>query len=159
MRAFLHTQSDEPVTRLVADGDEYVARVAREIARCRPPQVFGVHGEWGAGKTSFLCSIEYFMTGRCRRLADVEIGTGDPKCKDVRVVWFEAWRYQYEEAPVIALLHEICSQLPLLQKGNREARKLCLCQLSGSDKHAERNLVQTVRGRYVIRLRNFKKSV
>lgn len=131
MRVFLHTQNDEPVIRKIQGGDVFVERVGREIAQCRPPQVFGVHGEWGAGKTSFLCSVEYFMTGRCRRLTDVETQAADENCKEVRVVWFEAWRYQHEQSPVIALLHEICSQLPLLQKGTREGKKLAYAGFRG----------------------------
>lgn len=29
------------------------------ISNCTPPHVFGLHGEWGSGKTSFLRQLRY----------------------------------------------------------------------------------------------------
>ncbi|MGQ0501833.1 MAG: KAP family P-loop NTPase fold protein [Panacagrimonas sp.] len=62
------------------------------------PLVFGLHGDWGAGKTSFMQQL--------RR--DIERG---PHGESVVTVWFEAWRYQHESAPIVALLHEIRQQI------------------------------------------------
>lgn len=89
------------------------------VARCEPPQVFGVHGDWGSGKTSFLHQLQWQLTGECpqqreARREDAAVPT-DPQ-KHVAVVWFEAWRYQYEQAPIVALLQEIRSQLPWTAK-------------------------------------------
>ena len=36
---------------------ELVREVGDSIAECDPPQVFGVHGDWGLGKTSFMHHI------------------------------------------------------------------------------------------------------
>jgi hypothetical protein len=128
---FLHTHNDEPVVRDFPGREALVRQVAVEIARCNPPQVFGVHGDWGAGKTSFLCAVEKVITGRCRKLADNAAVPPDPVFKDTSVVWFEAWRYQHEPAPVIALLHEMCSQLSLAAKGVNKIKKLAFAGFRG----------------------------
>lgn len=59
-----------------------------------PPLVLGVHGDWGVGKTSFLNLLRH----------RVETAQNP-------VVFFEAWKYQHEKAPIVALLHEIRSHL------------------------------------------------
>lgn len=69
---------------------------------CKPkelPLVFGVHGDWGAGKSSFLLQLRK------------ELDETTPETEHVVTIWFEAWRYQHETAPVIALLQEVRQQL------------------------------------------------
>lgn len=98
----------------------------KAIATCQPPHVFGLHGEWGCGKTSFLRQLRY-------ELDDLKSTESDHGLQSNRfsnqivTVWFEAWRYQSEPLPVVALLQEIRRQLEqrsMLKKASAEAKKL-----------------------------------
>ncbi len=128
----LNLKSDEPTLRDELSRGTLVERVGNQIARCEMPHVFGVHGDWGAGKTSFLHQVQLYLTGVCPQqpnVVDVDaanlIFTKTGKYKEtVTVVWFEAWRYQHESAPVVALLHEIRSQLSWSAQLRRESAKL-----------------------------------
>lgn len=125
-----------------------VSKLAREVKRCTPPRVYGVHGDWGAGKTSFLHQLhrtldglparedwvkrqndahvkikEAHCTGARARGCEVPVHTSDAQ-KDPLVVWFEAWRYQHEPAPVVALLHEMRGQLGVLARLKDNAFKI-----------------------------------
>ena len=51
-----------------------------------PPTVIGVNGDWGAGKTSFLHLLE-----------------GKLKEGENPTLFFEAWRYENEPVPIVAL--------------------------------------------------------
>ena len=52
----MHTPmlSDEPSAACFLQRDSLVDDLCSRITECRPPQVFGVFGDWGCGKTSFL---------------------------------------------------------------------------------------------------------
>ncbi|RYG95034.1 MAG: hypothetical protein EON58_15025, partial [Alphaproteobacteria bacterium] len=105
----------------------------------RPPQVIGVYGDWGSGKTSFLHSLNLYLAGLGKETTNqelVEFAQGKstepsdvyeaynwregkaieeifnlPGARDgYPVIWFEAWRYQGEDVPVVALLQEIRRQ-------------------------------------------------
>ncbi|MBV8274185.1 MAG: hypothetical protein JO170_02840, partial [Verrucomicrobia bacterium] len=65
MAARLPTHNDLPTGQDTLGRERLVQRVAREIATGDPPLVFGVHGDWGAGKTSFLCQLEHELTEQC----------------------------------------------------------------------------------------------
>ena len=101
--------NDEPDINDLLERGPLVGEVARWVATCRPPMVVGIHGDWGSGKTSFLHQLQFALSGECPQNASAPMG--QPRYKDAAVVWFEAWRYQYEDAPVVALLHEIRAQL------------------------------------------------
>jgi hypothetical protein len=80
------------------------------IASCNPPHVFGLHGEWGSGKTSFLRQLRFELD----QIEDAEQGHSLQSTrfgKQIATVWFEAWRYQSEPLPIVALLQEIRRQL------------------------------------------------
>jgi len=116
--------NDEPT---LIDGLERandVKELGDRIINCDPPMVFGVHGDWGAGKTSFLQQIHLYLKKECPEaglrnelIPPAVPGWDDWKDhKQITVVWFEAWRYQHEPNPIVALLQEIRTQLTWLTK-------------------------------------------
>lgn len=61
----MESHNDEPVLSDRLGRAALVREVGEAILKCRPPQVFGVHGDWGLGKTSFLHQLHYYLTGDC----------------------------------------------------------------------------------------------
>jgi KAP family P-loop domain len=124
-------RSDEPTLDDRLNRAALVQRVGDLVRACETPHVFGVHGDWGAGKTSFLHQLQLYLTGECPQQTDLAATAGRTVfanhgvAKDyVTVVWFEAWRYQHEAAPVVALLHEIRSQLSWALQMRKKVGKL-----------------------------------
>jgi hypothetical protein len=119
--------NDEPTLSDALHRDDLVQEVGEAIAHCDPPQVFGVHGDWGLGKTSFLHQVQWYLTGECPQLSETATRAASDergKHRDAIVtVWFDAWRYQNEEPPVVALLHEIRTQLSWADRARRSTSK------------------------------------
>jgi hypothetical protein len=117
-----------------------VTRLAAAVMTCTPPRVFGVHGDWGAGKTSFLHQLHFLLDGLSARKtwADEQkhllasVRAKHPNWafptqtieEDALVIWFEAWRYQHEPAPVVPLIHEIRGQLGPLVRATNWGKKI-----------------------------------
>lgn len=128
----LPLRSDEPTLVDAIDRGALVSQVGDLVATCNSPHVFGIHGDWGVGKTSFLHQVQLYLTGECPQQTDSDISRGRTILgntvgkykKTITVVWFEAWRYQNESVPVVALLQEIRSQLPWTARFRRRAAKL-----------------------------------
>lgn len=126
-------RNDEPVLLDGLNRWDLIREIGDELATCDPPHVFGIHGDWGLGKTSVLHQTQLYLTGTCPIYSDelVEKARNSRKLKktghygeQLIVVWFEAWRYQNEEAPIVALLQEIRSQLAWHVKIVQSATKL-----------------------------------
>jgi len=134
--------NDEPVLDDRLERWPLVREVGDAIASCDPPQVFGLHGDWGSGKTSFLHQLQFYLVGDSPQHTDAEVntvkarlGTQLPagKHKDrATVVWFEAWRYQNEAVPVVALLHEMRSQMAWYLKGLARLKKAMAVTVKGA---------------------------
>ena len=110
--------NDEPTLTDALDRGKLIEEVGKAVATCTPPQVFGVHGDWGLGKTSFLQQVQWHLTGTCPQLSEAAVTEpSEPPFqkgkyrKAIQTIWFDAWRYQHEEVPVIALLQEMRAQL------------------------------------------------
>ena len=121
--------NDEPTLLDALERGALIQEVGDAIARCKPPQVFGVHGDWGLGKTSFLHQVQWYLTGECPQQPEeateeaAERRPGGEHEATVRSVWFDAWRYQNEEAPVVALLQEMRAQLSWQSRTARSASR------------------------------------
>jgi hypothetical protein len=77
-------------------GFETYARIlAAAASDTRGPFTIGIFGEWGTGKTSLMRLIERQLSGN----------------PNIVTVWFNAWRYEKEEHPVIPLVGTIVQAL------------------------------------------------
>lgn len=155
MTAF-YPRDDVPIYQTAQDNlnrSQLTKRLTEAIQFASLPQVMGVEGDWGSGKTSLLQSLYWRIEKKVPRqmptgsqTSNVIIpqeealsasawtkkfcGTSGKQRKEfladenVRAVWFEAWRYQHEPEPVIALIHEIRSQLLAGEKWEQRGRKL-----------------------------------
>jgi hypothetical protein len=118
--------SDQPTLQDKLNRKPLIISKAIEIIECITPQNFGIHGDWGAGKTSFLKQLRYHLDGSknlCQNADECDLEEGKYKEK-VITIWFDAWRYQHEASPVIALLQEIRNQFCTWAKTTRKAKKL-----------------------------------
>lgn len=121
--------SDYPSLTDTLDRDVLVRQFAEVAEKGDAPLVLGLHGDWGTGKTSILHQVEFSLSGKCSAQPDEAIEKTNIKPPDndtrgcVKTVWFEAWRYQNEPVPVVALLHEMRTQLSLYFKATEAAKK------------------------------------
>lgn len=63
------------------------------------PFTIGIFGEWGTGKTSLMRLVE----------KDLSDTSGD----EIITVWFNAWRYEQEEHPIVPLIGTIVRAVQL----------------------------------------------
>ena len=110
--------NDEPTLLDYLDRKSLIEEVSDAIINCKPPQVFGIHGDWGLGKTSFLHQVQFYLTNDCPQQNKEQVDEAlkcnflEPRLENsLSAVWFDAWRFQHEEVPVVALLQEMRAQL------------------------------------------------
>jgi KAP family P-loop domain/TIR domain len=75
--------------------DAYARVLAQAALDTTGPFTVGIFGEWGTGKTSLMRLIESQLAGR----------------DNVVTVWFNAWRYEKEEHPIVPLVGTIVREL------------------------------------------------
>lgn len=142
--------NDEPSLEDALERVPLIEEVGEAIAHCTPPQVFGVHGDWGLGKTSFLHQVQWYLTGECPQqpeqvTKDMKKRAGADKAEEdastqrsgvhggvIQAVWFDAWRYQNEAAPVVALLHEVRAQLEWRRRAARSLSRSAEVAMRGA---------------------------
>lgn len=105
--------NDEPSFQMEKDHfgqAELIKSIAETIGkRAEPPFVASLNGDWGQGKTSILEAVYECMTGV--KPKDYTGQKPNVNFSHVRVIWFDAWRYQHDPTPIVALLNEIRNQL------------------------------------------------
>lgn len=80
--------------------------LADAVIDTRGPFTIGVFGEWGTGKTSLM------------RLVESELS--EPG--NIVTVWFNAWRYEQEEHPIVPLVGTIVRELDQRDPSSRVAK-------------------------------------
>jgi hypothetical protein len=132
------TANDEPTLVDALERGGMIREIGAAIADGTPPLVLGVHGDWGIGKTSALQQLQFHLSGDCPHAEDEQVRhcanaglAREDKDRFVTVL-FEAWRYQYEPVPVVALLHEIRGQLDWWAKARNLTKKSAIVSLKAA---------------------------
>jgi|GEM_PF-1792840 len=105
----------------------FIKQVCDLIKDCQPPKGIGINGYWGTGKTSTLMQIHKELTG----ISPYEDDNAITNNEDIIPIWFEAWCYQSETVPIVALLQEIRAQISNWQKYINGSKKLGSIALLG----------------------------
>ncbi len=79
------------------------------------PFTIGVSGKWGSGKTTLMKAIQKELNGK-----DLKANT---KFREIKSVWFQAWKYKDEEQILAALVSEIISSIKKDSTFKEEAKK------------------------------------
>jgi ABC-type dipeptide/oligopeptide/nickel transport system ATPase subunit len=122
--------SDSPTCHDKLDWARPLVHISDRIEHCEAPHVLGIHGDWGSGKTSFMRQVQWTLGGKPPKDGSVAAidGRDPPNAKDLRnkiiTIWFDAWRYQNEPAPVVALLQEMRQQMATMSVVKAKLAKL-----------------------------------
>ena len=74
--------TDEPITD-APDFDKYSETLSNIIVNSVPRFTVGIYGGWGTGKTTIMQMIQKHLDEEHKN--------------DIITIWFDAWRYEYEE--------------------------------------------------------------
>ena len=112
------TLNDHPTLNDALLNDFYggfIERIVDEIKYTKPPKTIAITGYWGSGKTSALAAVYHKLTGEVPpNIYDKPNAEADNNDEKYIGIWFEAWRYQHEEQPIVALLQAIKEQFSTL---------------------------------------------
>ena len=75
--------------------ENYAKILSESVLGTKGPFTIGIFGEWGTGKTSLMRMIEKDLDEN----------------EDVLCVWFNAWRYEKEDHPVVPLVATIIKKI------------------------------------------------
>jgi hypothetical protein len=124
--------NDQPTLNDHLEWVSEVNRMKRRILESPTPHVFGVHGEWGIGKTSFMRQLQASLGGSMPQDSTVDttdaliLDSAEKRSlnKQVVTVWFDAWRYQNEKTPIVALLQEMRYQMSKVSAIRKQFEKI-----------------------------------
>lgn len=95
-------RNDEPTGEDTLKRDQYAEAFARIAGTCDTPMVIGLYGTWGVGKTSLM------------KLIEKKLDTST-----TRTVRFDPWQHQFDENPVLAMLHTVVDTFNLREEGKK----------------------------------------
>ena len=105
--------SDEPLKRDLGSGfDTYAQTLAEVVANKKnsTPLVLGIYGSWGSGKTTLMNGIEAELQRINAQFVERD-WPGKDVYRPTKTVWFQAWKYQEEDAILAALIDEIIKMI------------------------------------------------
>ena len=85
---------DQPTDIDYLDFEAYKNALIEIITSKQTPLTIGIFGEWGTGKTSLMQMVQDYLDQN-----------------DVITVWFNAWRFEKEEHPIVPLIATIIQEL------------------------------------------------
>ncbi len=113
--------NDQPIEKDNLGRDTILLGVASVVLKVEPPFVIGIYGDWGSGKTSFMRCLRNLLDGE-QRNSDLDNNNHNSinnrfnrsfgEEVDLPVIWYNPWKYQFEEEPILPLLEEIKNQIP-----------------------------------------------
>jgi hypothetical protein len=119
------SHNDNPNPQDAFEQSIFITQIADVIRYSDPPKGIAINGYWGSGKTSALLQLHKELTGI------LPTSSEKPSNLDITPVWFEAWRYQNEAMPIVALLQEIRSKFSLWNSFLESTKKLSGITLTG----------------------------
>lgn len=136
----MYPHTDLPTLSDKLKWQKEVDRICDRVINCAAPHVLGIHGDWGSGKTSFMRQVQFHLGGEMpddgsvclAGVGNIRIKNKKDKNRKVITIWFDAWRYQNELVPVVALLHEIRHQISCLSAAYNGVKKLSYVAMSAA---------------------------
>lgn len=103
----------------------FVEGIAEEIRQSQAPKTIAITGYWGSGKTSVLAQLYAQLFGENPPSIKGEAANNSNRVNPhYQGVWFEAWRYQHDPQPIIALMHTMRQSFSQKRKLFDEAGKI-----------------------------------
>jgi len=121
----MHNHNDNAAEVDYLDQAAFISQISDAIKNSIPPKGIAINGYWGTGKTSALILLHKKLTG----VLPTESYKNENK--EIMTVWFEAWRYQNETQPIVALLQEIRKNFTIWNSFLDKSEKLSGILLQG----------------------------
>ncbi|MDR3052341.1 MAG: KAP family NTPase [Coriobacteriales bacterium] len=125
-----HTDESGTLSTELLERQGMANAIAKAIMEVEPPFTLGIYGGWGSGKTYFMKLIKQ----RLESPDDEEIPDDKEKWNPkVIPVMFEAWQYQRDEHPEIAMLQCLRKELESLAKRLEMKKRVARTIFAGLD--------------------------
>ncbi len=130
------SNNDLPTLDTLPSTQHFVKRLANDVGHSPSPKTLAITGYWGSGKTSALAQLYLELTNAVPpgfKKPSIESESQDKQENPYHLgIWFEAWRYQHESVPIVALLHCIKAHFSTTHRFIDKAGKLASVSFLGA---------------------------